>query len=129
MTDLGNKLATKIGEIIWASTLSDKDKSIIALKFGIAMPSLIRELEIDNPPFKKPTEEMCNRARGFIMGLDLNIRTWGAMQKHLDMGRYPTTYYIKKMAMDAREGHITKWDVADCIYCLMESIGLFPDVP
>lgn len=67
----------------------------------------------------KPTEEMCDRARGFIMGLDLNMRTWGAMQKHLDMGGWPTLRYIRDKALEEPSCHITKWDVADCIYQLM----------
>lgn len=66
-----------------------------------------------------PSEAMCDKARGFIMGLDLNIRTWGAMQRHLDMSGYPTLDYIKNKAIKAPDGHITKWDVADCIYQLM----------
>lgn len=76
----------------------------------------------------KPTEEMCTRARGFIMGLDLGYRKWGKMQSHLDMGGYPTLYYIKQKAKHEPTGHITKWDVADCIYRLMED-GLWPDLP
>lgn len=67
----------------------------------------------------KPTEGMCDRARGFIMGLDLNLRTWGAMQKHLDMCGAETLYYIRDKAHTDPKGHITKWDVADCIYQLM----------
>lgn len=68
-----------------------------------------------------PTEEMCSAARGFIMGLDLGIRTWAAMQKHLMAGGYKTLPYIKEMASTNPTGHITKWDVADCIWQLMES--------
>ena len=67
----------------------------------------------------KPTEEMCDRARGFIMGLDLNMRTWEKMANHLRNGGYPTLTYITAKALHFPEGHITKWDVADCIYQLM----------
>jgi hypothetical protein len=66
-----------------------------------------------------PTATMCDRARGFILGLDLSARTWGAMQKHLDLGGYPSLPRIRQMAADDPNGHITKWDVAECIYMLM----------
>jgi len=68
----------------------------------------------------EPTEAMCDMARGFIMGLDLNIRTWKPMADHLKMGGYWTTTYINKKAKSDPTGHITKWDVAYCIWQLME---------
>jgi hypothetical protein len=67
----------------------------------------------------EPTEAMCRRARGFIMGLDLGYRTWLEMHNHLTLGGYPTLPRIAKLAETDSKGHITKWDVAECIYMLM----------
>lgn len=68
-----------------------------------------------------PTEAMCNRARGFIMGLDLvHPRNWLNMHEHLEAGGYPTLWSITDKAKHQPTGHITKWDVAECIYLLME---------
>ena len=58
-------------------------------------------------------------ARGFIIGLDLCYRKWGDMQRHLDLGGYPSLPRIREMAEKDPKGHITKWDVAECIYMLM----------
>ena len=68
---------------------------------------------------KEPTEAMCDRARGFIMGLDLGYRTWEEMDTHLDLGGYPSLWSISDRAQIDPQGHITKWDVAQCIYLLM----------
>lgn len=68
-----------------------------------------------------PTEGMCQNARGFILGLDLDIRTWGAMKKHLDMGGYLSCPRIDTQAKINAKGHISKWDVAECIYVLMNT--------
>lgn len=70
-------------------------------------------------PVIKPTEDMCTAARGFILGLDIGIRNWGDMRKHLERGGSPTIPYIIEMAEEGAGGHITKWDVADCIFQLM----------
>lgn len=70
----------------------------------------------------KPTEAMCDAARGFIMGLDLGIRNWGDMRKHLERSGHPTIPYIIEMAEEGAGGHITKWDVADCIFQLMMTV-------
>jgi hypothetical protein len=78
---------------------------------------------------EKPTEAMCDAARGFIMGLDLNIRTWKAMQIHLNRGGYPTLSYIQTKAISEPSGHITKWDVADCIYQLMQTKAALSAAP
>jgi hypothetical protein len=67
------------------------------------------------PMTEKPTEAMCDRARGFILGLDLGIRTFEEMREHLDNGGYPTLDSITNHP----GGHITKWDVAECIFRLM----------
>lgn len=69
-------------------------------------------------PFK-PTEAMCDEARGFIMGLDLGVRKWRAMQGHLAAGGYSSLPYIMEQCANNPDGHITKWDVADCIWQLM----------
>lgn len=66
-----------------------------------------------------PTEAMCDNARGFIMGMDIGCRTWGAMQKHLDMGDYKTHPDICRFSENNPTGHITKWDCAHYIYQLM----------
>jgi hypothetical protein len=66
-----------------------------------------------------PSEAMCDRARGFIMGLDLGVRSWLAMKEHLDYGGYPSIPRIDTQAEINPRGHITKWDVAECIYVLM----------
>lgn len=68
---------------------------------------------------EKPTEGMCKEARGFILGLDMNIWNWQDMEKHLDRGGYSCIPYIREMAAHGQGGHITKWDVADCIWQLM----------
>ncbi len=68
---------------------------------------------------QKPTENMCDEARGFIMGLDLNMRKWKDMNYHLGMGGYSNLPYIQEQAEKNPNGHITKWDVADCIWQLM----------
>lgn len=78
------------------------------------IPSAQEPVKVD-----EPTEEMCRRARGFIMGLDLGCRKWGAMQKHLDRGGYPTLPRIRENAREYPTDHITKWDVAECVYLLM----------
>lgn len=66
----------------------------------------------------EPTEAMCDNARGFIAGLDQR-RDWKTMQKHLSFGGYATLPYIEQQAKENPDGHITKWDIADCIYQLM----------
>jgi hypothetical protein len=75
---------------------------------------------------EKPTEAMCDGARGFIMGLDLNCRTFGAMEKHLDLGGYDCLPYIRQKAKETPKAHITKWDVADCIWQLMQQYHPVP---
>lgn len=72
----------------------------------------------------KPMEAMCDRARGFIIGLDLGYRTWEEMDTHLDLGGYPTLLSISHRAQIDPQGHITKWDVAQCIYLLMNSTDI-----
>lgn len=65
------------------------------------------------------TEEMCYRARGFILGLQLEIRNWGEMQNHLDSGGYFTCKFIQDAAREAPQEHISKENIARCIYMLM----------
>jgi len=67
---------------------------------------------------EKPTEAMCDNARGFILGLEMR-RNWITMQNHLEAGGYNTLPYIQEKAKQDPYGHITKWDIADCIYQLM----------
>ena len=76
-----------------------------------------------------PTEAMCDRARGFIMGLDLNCRTWAKMWSHLQSGSYPCPPHFREKAASDPSGHITKWDVAECIYMLMNSNDIEGDTP
>lgn len=71
------------------------------------------------PQVAEPTEAMCDAARPFIVGLDMNIRNFGDMRLHLDRGGNPVLPYIKDMAEQSGDAHITKWDVADCIFQYM----------
>lgn len=80
-------------------------------------PAQPAEATVTQKEMGLPTEQMCDAARGFIMGLDMQIRTWGPMRKHLRLGAYPTIDYIEQQPED---GHITKWDIAHCIWLLME---------
>lgn len=80
---------------------------------------IIERYESAGQQLSVPTEAMCDQARGFIMGIDLGCRTWGAMQRHLNMGGYPSLPRIHEMAETDPKGHITKWDVAECIFMLM----------
>jgi len=68
----------------------------------------------------EPSEKMCDAARGFILGLDLGFRTWPAMRQHLQNGGYE----VKQWMLDAGDDHITKWDVAETIYKLMQESRL-----
>jgi len=91
-------------------------------KLEDAAMKIIRQHQPNQPGIHlpaEPSEEMCKRARGFIMGLDLSQRTWGAMRNHLQRGGYPTLPSITRKAEECCDGHITKWDVAECIYMLM----------
>lgn len=71
------------------------------------------------PVFGVPTEQMCDGARGFILGLDLNCRRFGLMNDHLNNGGYDNLQYIIDRANNSPSMHITKWDIADCIWQLM----------
>ncbi len=68
-----------------------------------------------------PSEAMCDKARGFIMGLDLGCRKWAEMKSHLEAGGYNSIPRINTQAEINPKGHITKWDVAECIFVLMTS--------
>jgi|GEM_PF-6982919 len=65
-----------------------------------------------------PNEKMCDAARAFILGLDIQIRTYEDMRKHLARGGNAIPDWMPE------SGHITKWDVADCIYRLMQEVAL-----
>lgn len=67
----------------------------------------------------KPTEEMCDNTRGFISGVQLACVSWLRMSNHLRRGGYKTLPHIEENAKSDPNGHITKWDIADCIYQLM----------
>jgi hypothetical protein len=63
-----------------------------------------------------PSEEMCDAARDFIMGLEAGIKNFEAMCAYLKHvgGGAPDW-------MSRDERHITKWDKAECIYRLMDA--------
>ena len=62
-----------------------------------------------------PTEEMCDRARWFILARDSNIYTWGGLSRCIDK----TIPYIQDKIDNKPLEHITKWDFAECVYLLM----------
>jgi len=74
-----------------------------------------------NEPVKVdvPTEEMCDAARWFILARDSNIHTWGGLSRCIDT----TIPYIAEKMRNDPQGHITKWDFADCVYRLMQSVA------
>lgn len=74
---------------------------------------LKQRLERESAP---PTEAMCDKARWFILARDANIHTWGGLSRCV-YGR--TIPYIEDKIKNDPLGHITKWDVAHCIYELM----------
>lgn len=65
-----------------------------------------------------PTEKMCDAARWFILARDAGIHTWGGLTPGIP--KRQTIKYIEDKISSEPAGHITKWDVADCIYQLME---------
>lgn len=65
-----------------------------------------------------PDDVMCDAARGFILGLDMNIRTFEGMRKHIEGLGEPIPEWMPP------DGHITKWDIAQCIYNLMQDVRL-----
>ncbi len=81
------------------------------------------------PALELPTEAMCDEARGFILGLDMGIRDFAAMEEHLDAGGYSCLPYIRENAARGKGHHITKWDVADCIWKLMDRARPVPVEP
>lgn len=73
---------------------------------------------IEQPPkreISEPTEAMCDRARWFILARDSNIYTWGGLTRCVDK----TIPYIEEKMRNDPQGHITKWDFAECVYRLM----------
>lgn len=64
------------------------------------------------------TEKMCDAARWFILARDAGVSKWDDLERCIY--ERPTIPYIEKQMADNPTGHITKWDVADCIYQLME---------
>lgn len=66
------------------------------------------------------TEKMCDAVRYFIMGRDRNICTWAGMKEHLDECGSRIHPRIEEYARNYPKAFITKWDVAEIIYDLME---------
>lgn len=67
----------------------------------------------------QPTEAMCDAARWFILARDAGITKWGKLE--VSIPERPTIPYIEEKIKNDPQGHITKWDVADCIYQLMNT--------
>ena len=61
-----------------------------------------------------PTEEMCDAAREFLMGMEVGIKDYAKMIVHFQNLGTPIPKW-----MECRTGHLTKWDKADCIWRLM----------
>lgn len=61
----------------------------------------------------EPTEAMCDKARNFLLGMEIGLKTYEHMIVHLERCGDKIPAWMKK------EGHLTKWDKADCIYRLM----------
>jgi hypothetical protein len=64
-----------------------------------------------------PTEAICDEARWFILARDAGITTWSGLLPSIPSR--PTIPYIEEQIAKNPSGHITKWDVADCVYQLM----------
>ena len=71
-----------------------------------------------------PTETMCDAARWFILARDSGIIKWGKLEPAIP--KRPTIKYIEDKIASDPAGHITKWDVADCIYQLMKAAEIRP---
>lgn len=99
-----------------AMTQSATDKLIADGSWhGDASPKLANALKI---AVSAPDDAMCDAARGFILGLDMSVRTFEGMRKHLEALGEPIPYWMPDT------GHITKWDVAQCIYNLMQDVRI-----
>lgn len=87
----------------------------------VNIPSLLPitkiEAEVPKREIVIPTETMCDAARWFILARDAGITTWGKLSV---AGRTKIAYIEDKIKSDP-EGHITKWDFAECVYRLMNT--------
>lgn len=81
-----------------------------------ALATLTRLIEQAEAMQELPTDEMCDAARGFILGFNVGIHHYDKMREHLRMGGYGVPDWMLE-----REGHITKWEKAECIWRLMSA--------
>lgn len=64
----------------------------------------------------EPTEAMCDSARSFLLSMEIGIKSYEGMRENFErLGEEVPAW------MRDREGHLTKWDKADCIWRLMAS--------
>lgn len=61
-----------------------------------------------------PTEEMCDGARQFLLGMEIGIKDYAGIKDHFNRGGFVIPKWLSE-----RKGHLTKWDKADCIWRLM----------
>lgn len=84
------------------------------------LAAIFRRLASDlDAEAEEPTEFMCDGARGFLLGLEIGIKTYEDMKINLVRIGYKIPEWMKD-----KGGNLTKWDKADCIWRLMNEARL-----
>jgi len=103
--------------------LNTEDVSFDDAQFIAAAPRMVEIIKEQDKQIKEfkgfPSEEVCDAARSFLLGLEIGFNTYESMIKHLTLSRGYAPDWMK-----GRTGHLTKWDKAECIFKLMSTKAL-----